>query len=127
MPPSPSTPPSADHSTPTPVGDQNGTSPTRESAAASAQSDLVTPDEVEQVPREISAEHFEQMQRHLIWGLGSIAVTALLSLVVMVIIRPELANLAATIGQVIFSGLLGIGGSITGYLFLRNSARRREK
>lgn len=65
--------------------------------------------------------HFQRLQTRVVTGLAVIATVALVLIEVMAIIRPELADLAATMAQVILPGLICLGCTIVGYLFFRES------
>jgi hypothetical protein len=60
-----------------------------------------------------------QLRRWTVVGLGVLTGLVLMISIVVVLIRPELAEFVRNFLGVVFAGLFGLGGTVVGFLFGR--------
>lgn len=62
----------------------------------------------------------DHLRRMTVRGIGVLLLSAIALGAIVVVIRPELADFAKSFLQIAVGGLIGLGGTVVGFLFARS-------
>lgn len=71
--------------------------------------------------------HIEGLQDKIVIGVGALMALSLVVFLVIALARPQLSDLLQSTSQLLFGGLIGLGGTMVGFAFAERKGERKRK